>query len=262
VHRKAVEQAKQWLDSLEGASSGTQQCVLQADEDRPRTFPLYIHVVCRFLNEWQQHHAHSFSDGKLKARWLSINTDTTAKSSIQKSANMPYWCASLSPENGTTSSPFSYTKIVPGERVLTQALPNNFPGFQKDVGKYPVCSYSLGPPIRDFGKAALPSKESGLSCRIGLLPMCDGMHVDDGGMPFNVSVPQLTFSVSNCEIAHGTWRNYLVLLSEDASFLESENMWPNFMSHKGRTLHNITCAHAVRFLADPCVSEVGSCCAQ
>lgn len=86
--------------------------------------------------------------------------------------------------------------------------------------------------------------------------MHEGMGLEDVGVPFTVDVPPLTFNASNCDIAQGAWRSFLVLLSADASFCESENLWPNFMCHEGRTLHNITCTRAVQFLADPCVSQV------
>lgn len=97
-----------------------------------------------------------------------------------------------------------------------------------------------------------------LLCHTGVLPMRDGISLEDAGATFEVELPALNFSATNCDASHGSWRSYLVLLSEDASFFDHENMWPNFMCHGARTLHKMTASRAVAFMADPTVSEV--CC--
>jgi hypothetical protein len=48
-------------------------------------------------------------------------------------------------------------------------------------------------------------------------------------------------------------------LTKDASFMVDENLWPNEMHHRTRTLYNMTAKRAVGFLADPHVSEVRLC---
>lgn len=129
------------------------------------------------------------------------------------------------------------------------------PLLQKQNSTFPVPQGPLGAPLNDFSKPSVP-RESGLVCMYGPWPMLEGMALKDAGESFTVDVSSLTFS--NCDIAQGSWRSFLVLLSADASFFENENLWPNFMQHQGRTLYNISRKHAVEFLADPCVSQVSS----
>lgn len=219
----------------------------------------YMTISCRFLEEFQQQHTHACSDGSLKARWLSINTDT-AQVGTRIRQDSPDFDAPFSSQ--IASSPAQNSHTTPAENgVHGQQAANrseNPPHLQKQSSTFPVPLGPLGAPINDFSRAAKP-RNAGLVCHTGLSPMHAGMSLEDAGVPFEVSVPSLNFSARNCDIAQGPWRSFLVLLSEDASFFESENLWPNFLCHRGRTLHNITCTHAVRFLADPCVSEV-SCC--
>lgn len=53
-----------------------------------------------------------------------------------------------------------------------------------------------------------------------------------------------------------SWVTFMLLLSENASLLEEENMFPNKTQHGDRVMYGMTLERAVRFVADPTVSEV------
>lgn len=56
-----------------------------------------------------------------------------------------------------------------------------------------------------------------------------------------------------------SWVSFLLLLSENASLLVEENMFPNKTQHGDRVMYGMTLERAVRFVADPTVSEVRHC---
>ena len=68
------------------------------------------------------------------------------------------------------------------------------------------------------------------------------------------------WNTAACDLHSGPWRCYLLLLSESAAMEEDHILFPNKIVYAGRTLFNATPSHTLKFLADPCLSEVCSPC--
>lgn len=95
-----------------------------------------------------------------------------------------------------------------------------------------------------------------LQCHVGLVPpgIEEGMAVAPLAL-MQIPVSGHMYFSSGDEICD-SWATYLLLLSENASLLKEENMFPNKMQHGDRISYGMTLERAVRFVADPTVSEV------
>eukprot|EP00892_Ulva_mutabilis_P003834 jgi/Ulvmu1/1822/UM119_0040.1 len=95
-----------------------------------------------------------------------------------------------------------------------------------------------------------------LQCHVGLVPPSYAEGMDASPLAsWQFSVPADT-SFSCGDTSSDSWESFLVLLSQNASFLIEENMFPNKMQHGDRVLHCMTLQKAVQFIANPTVSEI------
>lgn len=99
-------------------------------------------------------------------------------------------------------------------------------------------------------------RQTTLNCHVNLVPPGIGLaQAPLLSVPVNVS-GHVQFS-SGDDVCHSCV-TFLVLLSDNASLLEEENIFPNKIQHGDRIMHSMTLERAVRFVADPTVSEVSS----
>lgn len=99
-------------------------------------------------------------------------------------------------------------------------------------------------------------KTKSLLCHVGLAPpgYAGGVH-DSPLAVWHFQVPT-HMCFSSGDVSSDSWESFLLLLSENASFLEDQNTFPNRLQHGSRVIHSMTLERAIGFVANPTVSEV------
>lgn len=110
--------------------------------------------------------------------------------------------------------------------------------------------------VNGVARSARSPQRTLLQCHVGLVP--PGVEAGMAVAPLalmQIPVSGHVYFSSGDEVCD-SWVTYLLLLSENASLLKEENMFPNKMQHGDRITYGMTLERAVRFVADPTVSEV------
>lgn len=104
----------------------------------------------------------------------------------------------------------------------------------------------------------------GIECATGPAPVCatavtqglpDHERLCLSGPPPSRARP-LHWAEHSCDHSSGTWRSFLLLMSESASMTEAEVMFPNRVCHAGRVLFNATPWSILELLAEPTAAAV------
>ena len=235
--------------------------------------------ACSLEEHWAACHVHSLDGEPLRAMWLSVNTAPQSEAAATAGAAVSGTaaCDSHDGDGALASGATGPTLPLEASQKLAHLHPLHL--MQRQPRSEPQRRQAHhAPSARD---AAASSSESDsddaaqraprgrdgrartrIDCYLGVVPMHEGLAAAGHlGHQLAVEVPErsvhaLRWSAAGSDHASGAWRSYLLLLSDTAAMQDEHILFPNQVRHRGRALYNATPSRVLRFLADPCVSEV------